>query len=227
MKLNKKGLLESQKHVFWTALILTIFVFAGGILLGFLLENYRTGKVDTILAQAELELLDVRIQSDIYSFIDVDCDKAIEENVNFANRIYDEAKILDKYEKSNELSDTIKSQHREYDMLRTLFWVNSIKLKQKCNASYHNVVYIYDYVNPRLDIKAKQSVFANILGEVKAKEGNNIMLIPIAGDNDISSLNLLLNKYNVSEQELPVILIDEKIKVSEIEKAEDIEKYLK
>jgi len=223
LKLDRRGLLESQKNVFWTALILSIFVFASGIFLGFMLENYRTGKIEVVLAQSELEMLDVRIQSDIYSFSKLNCTNAIEENINFADKIYEEAKMLDKYEQASRLSDTIIIQHRKYDLLRTLFWVNSIKLKQRCNASYHNIVYLYDYNNPRLDIKAKQAVFSRILSEIKQKKGSNVMLIPIAGDNNVSSINILMKTYNITESELPVILIDEKIKITDIQRVEDIE----
>jgi len=226
LKLNKKGLLESQKHVFWTALILSIFVFASGIFLGFMLENYRTSKIDVILAQSELEMLDIRIQSDLYSFSNINCSEVIQENINFADKIYEEAKLLDNYEQASRLSDTIVIQHRKYDMLRTLFWVNSIKLKQRCNASYHNIAYLYDYNNPRLDIKAKQAVFSRILSEIKQEKGSSVMLIPFAGDNNVSSLNILMSTFNISEQELPVILIDEKIKITEVENKEEIKKFL-
>lgn len=219
-------MLESQKHVFWTALILTIFVFAGGIFLGYLLENSRISNIQDFYVKSEIELLDVKIQNEIYSFSEINCSKAIEENVNFADRIYEEAKLLDKYESANQLTEAIVMQHKKYDLLRTLFWINAIKIKQSCNASYHNLVYLYDYNKPRLDIKAKQAVFSRILEELKAKQGDRVMLIPIAGDNDISSLRLLMSLYNVTEQELPVILIDEKIKITDIERVENIEGLL-
>jgi len=224
--MNKKALLESQKNVFWTALILTIFVFAGGILLGFMLENSRASQINSFYINSEIELADIKIQQDIYSFPEFDCATAINENINFADRVYEQAKLLEKYDKSSQISDSIKLEHKRYDVLRTLFWVNAIKLKEKCNAQYHDVVYLYDYNDVRLDIRAKQDVFSNLLDQVKAKQGNNVMLIPIAADNNVSSLNLLMSMYNISESELPVILIDEKIKITSLESAEDIEKLL-
>ena len=217
---------ESQKNAFWVALILSVFVFAGGILLGFMLENWRTSEVQNFYAQSELSLLDVKIQNELFSFSSVNCEDAIYENVNFANEIYNEARLLDKYEQASRLSDALVLQHKKYDLLRTLFWINSIKLKARCNASYHNVVYLYDYNNPRLDIKAKQQVFSNILLDTKQEKGNSVMLIPIAGDNNLTSISLMMKTYNITEEELPVILIDEKFKITEIEKPEDIEKLL-
>lgn len=224
--MDKKRLIDSQKNAFWTALILTIFVFAGGILLGFMLENSRTSKIEMLYLSSELELADMRIQQDILSFPGFNCTEAIAENTAFADNVYEQAKTLEKYDDASEISDAVKIQHKKYDLLRTLFWVNSINLKQKCSAQYHNIVYLYDYNEPRLDINAKQNVLSNFLEELKLKKGNSVMLIPIAGDNGISSLSMLMSMYNVSESELPVILIDEKIKISEIENLEEIEKYI-
>lgn len=218
---------KSQKHVFWNALVLTIFVFAAGIFLGFMIENWRTSQLAELYQTSELQLIDLRVQNDIFSLSSFDCDKSIEKNIDFANKLYEESKILERYDSASRISDSVVLQHKKYDLLRALFWVNSIKIKQKCNESYHNVVYIYDYVEPRLDIKAKQSVFSNLLLELKEKEGNNIMLIHFAGDIESYSIDLLMDMYNVTEEDLPVILIDEKVKISEIESVEDIEQYLK
>ena len=48
----------------------------------------------------------------------------------------------------------------------------------------------------------------------------------MAGDNDLSSINLLMELYDTTEEELPVILIDEKIKITELQTVEEIEKLL-
>jgi len=217
---------NSQKNVFWQALLLTIFIFSIGILLGFSLENWRTSQISSLYQQSELELLDIKIQSEIYLSYDIDCNTAISENINFADRIYNEAKVLQKYEDSNRLTDSITLQHKKYDLLRTQFWLNSIKIKEKCNASYQNIVYLYDYNNPSLEIKAKQQVFSNLLGEIKYDKKDEIMLIPIAGDNNLSSVNLLMEKYNIKQENLPIVLIDEKIKIYDLETKEQIEKFL-
>ena len=218
---------KSQKHVFWQALILAVFIFSSGILLGFIIENWRTSQIKELYFQSELDLLDIKIQSEIYSFSEIDCTAAIRENINFADRIYSEAIILKREEESNKLSDSMILQHKKYDLLRTLFWINAIKIKKRCNADYHDVVYIYDYQNPSIETKAKQSVFSNILAELKQGKGDDIMLITIAGDNDLISVNLMMAEYGIEKTELPIILIDEKTKVTSLEKVEDIEKLIR
>lgn len=217
---------NSQKNVFWQAFILAAFVFAAGILLGFVLENWRSGEIESLYFQSELDLLDIRIQNDIYSLAKIDCARAVQENIDFADRIYEEAKLLDRYEQASKITENMALQHKKYDLLRTLFWINSIKIKSRCNATYYDAVYLYKYNNPSLEIKAKQLVFSRILSELKESRGDDIMLIPIAGDNNLVSVDLLMGLYNITEAELPVILIDERIKIGDIEKKSDIDKLI-
>jgi len=223
-------MLKSQKHVFWQALIVAAFIFASGILLGFLIENFRTEKMQDLYLEAEIQLLDVKMQNEIFSVREeigeIGCDLLIQKNIEFADKIFEEALSLNKLEKSQKITENVKTQHKKYDLLRAMVWLNSIETRGKCNYSYHDIIYIYDYNNPRLDQNAKQMSFSRILTELKNRQGNKILLVPIAGDNDLSSIDLLMNAYNVTVDELPVILIDEKIKITEIEKVEKIEELL-
>lgn len=218
---------ESQKHAFWEALLVTILIFGIGVFLGVVLENWRTGRIEYLYQESEVKLLDIRTQSEIYSSREFDCKTAVKENIEFADRIFKEAELLSRYEGAGRLTESLKLQHKKYDILRALLWLNSIKIKKNCNAFYSNVVYVYDYNDLNIDTKAKQAVFSNILTELKGKRGNEVMLIPMAGDNDLSSINLLMNLYNITESELPIILIDERIKITELQNVEDIEKLIK
>lgn len=219
--------LISNKNVFWEALLVTILIFALGIIAGFVLEDWRSNKIDLLYENSELNLLDIRVQSEIYSNSVFNCDSAIEENLNFANRIYQEAKTLERYEKSEILSKNLEISHGKYDLLRTLLFINSIKIKKECNASYYDVVYFYKFKDKDPEIVAKEQVFSRLLGELKEKKGNELLLIPIAVDNEASSIKIILNKYNISDSELPVILINEKIKIRDVQTLEDLEKYFK
>ena len=217
---------KNNKHVFWEAFLISVFILVVGILLGVTFEDWRAREISDMFQQSELDLLDIRVQNEIFSFSEIDCEKVIQENIKFADRIYWEAVLLRKYDESSELSDSIVQQHRKYDLLRALLWVNSIKIKSKCKASYHNIVYIYDYLDVSLDARAKQAAFSKILGELKQKRGEDVLLIPMAGDNNLVSISLLMDVYDIQEQELPVIIIDEKTKIRDIKTVEEIEKLL-
>ena len=217
-------MIKKQKKIFLYAFILTFFVFNFGIFMGYMLETSRVNKVNTFYLESELELLDQRIQKDALDLMELDCESLVKENIAFADRTFQEALVIQRYEDANKMNEDINFQHKRYDLLRTLFWINSVRIKQKCGSDYHNLVYFYKFNNPSIEQGSKQRFFSNLLIEIKDEYGSKVMLIPIAGDNDLPSINLLLNKYNITE--FPTILIDEKIKITDLKTKEDIFKYL-
>jgi hypothetical protein len=218
-------MLESQKHVFWQALLITILIFSLGIIAGVFLESWRSNKVETLFQQSEIDLLDIRLQSEIFSTGKFNCQEAVKENLKFADRIYEEALLLEDYEKASRLGEELKLSHKKYDILRTILFLNSVKVKEKCNSSYRNVVYFYKFNNLDIDTKSKEDVFSKLLKDLKDQKKDDIILIPIAADNNLSSVNLMLSNYNLSQKDLPLILIDEKIKIKELKNINDLIKY--
>jgi len=216
----------NQKYAFLWALIITLMVFNIGIFLGYQLEKSRINKINELYSETDLYLLDQRIQSDAFDIVDLNCNSSLEENIKFADKIYEDARQIQKYENANQITSPITAEHKKYDLLRTLFWINSIRIKQKCGFNYHHIVYLYKYNNPSLEQVAKQRTLSNLLFELKQEKADKIMLIPIAGDNDLPSVSLLMDKYGINKEELPVILIDEKIKITEFSDRAEIEKYL-
>lgn len=216
--------MESQKSSFLHAFIITIIIFGIGLFLGVLLENWRSSRISDLYQQSEINLLDIKLQSEIYSLGKFDCKNAIEENIAFADKIFEEAKLLERYESASKLTESIKLQHKKYDLLRTDLLLNSIKIKQKCKNGYNEVVYFYQYSDNSIDKKAKQEIFSKVLEELKNEKGHDILLIPIAGNNDITAVKLLLKEYNITQ--FPTILINGEIKITEIKNAEEMSRYL-
>jgi hypothetical protein len=204
-----------NKHVFWEALVIAIFIFGIGIFLGYLIEMNRTSNIISLYQQTELDLLDNRIQDNLASLESIDCNKLFDEVTNFANRIYDEAKLLDKYEGSNQFSESIVLQHKKYDLLRAELWVNSLKIKERCVSNFTTLVYFYEYNTKSLEIKSEQSTFSKKLSQVKQEKGDSVILIPIAGNLETSSINYLKRVYDITSY--PVILVDEKVKIDSID----------
>lgn len=202
------------KYAFMFALIFSIAVFSIGIFIGFSIENVRNNFAYQTYIKSETNLLDARLQNYLLSNFPIkNCDLSIQKNIEFGNRIYEEAEMLKEYEEANKISQTILSEHKKFDLLRTLFWLNSIKIKEKCNSSIVNVVYFYKLNDVTLDERAKQNVFSNLLYEVKKEYGDDIMLIPISGDNNLTSVEMLMQNYDITK--LPTVLVNEKIKISE------------
>ena len=167
IQLGERGfggnMFHSQKNIFWQALLVTILLFSIGVFAGIILENWRTSQVVSLFQQSEIDLMDIKLQSEIFSKGDFNCETAINENLNFADKIYSEAKLLDRYENSATLTEDMRIQHEKYDLLRGMLLLNSQKIKEKCNVSYYEVVYFYDYNETAFDTKIKQNVFSRII----------------------------------------------------------------
>jgi len=217
-------MLKSRKHVFWEALIVTIFIFGVGILFGIYIENQRTNEISELYLVSEIDLLDVRIQTDLLGLENLNCGEAVRKNIEFADRVYQDAVTLEQYEDVSSLTDSLVSQHKRYDLLRTLLWLNSIKIKERCGEeSFHTVVYLYEYQTEDLEKESKQIVFSNFLAELKEEKKEEIILIPIARNLNIGSLELLTKNYGINETS---IIVDEDLTVYELNELEKIRDYL-
>lgn len=211
-------MLKSRKHVFWEALIITIVIFLAGILLGVLIETSNSNKINNLYTLSEISLNDAVAASTLSKTLNLDCSSIKENNIEFANKIYEEAKLLEKYEESGKITDNMKILHRKYDLLRTLIWMNNQEALEKCN-NYELVVYLYEYETQDTVKKATQNVWSKILLEAKT-QNDNILLLPIAADQNLTSLNLLIDKYEVKQ--FPAVIINNKEVLYSLENSQTI-----
>jgi len=216
--------LGNQKNVFWEAALLTLIIFIFGIFLGIAFESNKIDEINEYYAISEISLMDIFVFNSLLNFEDIGCEDLVDANVEFADKIYEEAYLLEQYEDSGKLSDNIRLAHDKYDILRTFLWVNSIETSKKCGDSSSVVVYLYEYEPEDLTKKATQRVWSRILLDLKQKRGNDILLIPIAIDNNLVSLNSKIKDLNI--QEFPVVVIDDLHVLKELSSVEDLEKYL-
>jgi len=215
---------ENKKHVFWQALFVTVLLFLMGFVLGVYVEQLRSDTLSTTFYQSEVSLYDSLALGKITSDSTASCEDLKKISMNFADRVYSEAKDLEKYDDKNKLTDSIKSIHRKYDLLRTLLWMNLIDIEKKC-GEINNVVYLYEYNTNDVGIKSQQIVWERILNDLKTKESDKLVLIPIAVDQNVESLNYLTNKYGIKSY--PAVLINEKDILYQPKTVEEIKNYLK
>jgi len=136
--------LKNTKHVFWQAFFLTMLFFFLGLVLGVYLEQLRSDNANMIFYQSETSLYDSFALGKLLDNPSVSCENLRSADIDFANKIYKEAKQLEKFESSSELTDSLKIIHRKYDLLRTLLWMNTMKIKEDC-GNLNTVVYLYKY----------------------------------------------------------------------------------
>lgn len=216
--------MTNSKHAFWQALVFTIIIFAIGLIFGYFIENLRSEKVQLNLLNSEVNLLDEQIRESIAISFNVSCKDSINNTFNFANKIYEDALKMEQYEDSAKFTQDLTIIHRRYDLLRTMLWNEGIELKNHCPSNFHTIVYFYNYSSENININAKQDFFSKLLLDLKNKYPDKILLIPIAVDTNVESVNLITKTYNLKQ--FPVIIIDEHQIVSDIITLEELEKIV-
>jgi hypothetical protein len=214
----------NSKHAFWQALIFTVIVFGIGLLIGYYIENTRTNKVEINILNSETNLLDEQLRSENIRTLSDDCNISKESMFRFADNIYEEAQQLEQYESQSKFTETLKILHKRYDLLRVMLWVESVNSKEKCSSDFHTLVYIYEYAPEEISKKAEQAALSRLLLDMKNNNGNKILLIPIAGNLDLESINVIKNQYKINK--LPVLIVDEKVVIRELPTYEELEKLI-
>jgi len=220
MALKKIG---NKKHVFWQAFFLTMLFFFLGLVLGVYLEQTRVDETNIAFYQSEVSLYDSFALGKLLDNSFVSCEDLKEASIDFADKIYLEARELERFESSNKLTDSLGKIHQKYDLLRTLLWMNVIEIKEDC-GKINTVVYLYEYDSDDLQVKSKQIVWSRILQDLKDEKGDEFILIPIAVDQDLTSLDYLIKTYDVSV--FPAVVLNEETIFYDHETAKELEKYL-
>lgn len=217
-------ILNNRRRVFWEALFLTVVVFFFGILIGVGYEATKSSQMNDYYTQSELSLMDVFALNSMMDLNSENCSVLTKANLDFADRIYEEAKVLELYESVGKVTKDMEVIHKRYDVLRTFLWINTIKTSERCNNNYSTVVYLYQYFTGDLVQKAEQNVWSKILSDLKDEQGNKILLIPIAADSNLTSLDSLTAKYNITKY--PVVIINQKYVIRQLDSVKELEQYL-
>lgn len=218
-------IIHNRFRVFVESFLVAAIIFIMGFSIGFYTESFRTSKIIGEYKLNEIKALDLKLQNYYYQIMDAgSCEDAIQQNFIFADKIYEEGLKLERFEEANQISETIKIEKARYVLLKTELWLNTILLKEKCNQSFETIVYLYSNDPSNTFIVTQQKMISNVLKDLKENYGNEIVLLPIAGDLDLDIVNLQMKVYNVSN--LPSLIINEKIVLEGFQSLEDIEKYL-
>ncbi len=210
--------------LFWKALVLTVVVFLLGVLLGFALERNRIGDIEKEFQKIDLQWNDAKLQTLYYQNIEPKfCDSAISENLGFGDKVYKEGLKIEDYDRASFLTSDLELEKKKYALLKVEFWLNSIVLKEKCNADYVNLVYFFAN-DPDFSVETEQDTQAEILKDLKEKYGKTLMLIPLPIDLDISMINIMRETYDIKKT--PTLLINEKIKLEGLQDIEDVAKLI-
>lgn len=219
-------IVNNRFRVLIESFLVALIIFLIGFSIGFYIENFRTSQLIKDYNADELQALDLKLQNYYYQIMDQgSCKFALEQNLIFADKIYEEGLKIEKFEEADQISESVIIEKKKYVLLKTELWLNTIFLKNKCNTSFNTIVYLYSN-DPKDTFKvSQQKMISNILKDLKEKYGNEIILLPIAGDLDLDIVSMQMKLYNVSN--LPSLVINEKDVLDGFHSAEELEQYLK
>lgn len=210
----------NRKNVFWQALLSAILIFGIGLLIGVFFEQARNSEVENTLLNSEINVLDSQLMIKVGDDFNISCEVGEEKLVQFADDIFNEARQLEKYDEASQLTNVLKILHKRYDLLRFVLWQQAIELRKNCNTQYHTIVYFYQFDNPDIGLRSEQIAFSRVLGDLKEKYGNKIILIPIAGDLGLNSIDLVKSSYEVKDY--PIVIFDETEVINSLEELNEL-----
>ena len=216
-------MLKSKKHVFWEAAVITVVIFLAGLLFGMLVETSNSSKVSQLYIKSEISLTDAMATATLTEGFDFDCETIKKSNIDFANRVYEEAIILEEYEDAGLLTENLMFLHKKYDLLRTLIWTSNQNSFDRCD-NYDLLIYLYEVETEDTVKQATQNVWSKILYDVKINHKDDILLLPIAADQNLTSLDLLISQYDVKE--FPALIINNDNVLYEIDSVSGVESLL-
>lgn len=215
-----------KNHAILKTVVLTIIFFISGILAGLFLDNSRIEDLKAKLTSMDIEWNDARLQSIFYQkFLNSpeSCENAIKSNLDFNDKIYQEGLEIDRFEEANKLTPELINEKIRYALLQLQFWSNSIDIKKSCNASYSSIVYFYSNFNESK--KIDQQIQSIILSDLKDECGNNVILVPLPFDMNISAIEFIKSNYKIDTA--PSLLINEQTFLPGVQNREEILKYIK
>lgn len=211
-------------NVFIKAGILTIIIFVLGIFVGKYFEDARIAEVEETLTENDIGLGDLQMQNEYFNTFKNTtnfCDTFVEKNLEFGDSVYEWGLKLDKYERANKISKSLTNEKKRYVLFKLQFLLNCIKIKDVCKTDYDVLIYFYNTSSPSLSQRAEDT----ILQDLKEKCGRKLMFIPLPSDANVGAIELLKAQYKITNT--PAIIINEKIKLEELQTMSDLEGYIK
>ncbi len=191
--------------LFAEAFVITLAIFVSGLFLGLMLDTWRSDEVRANLADIEAEWADITQFSQVIGDKNL-CTFALDELLQFNERIYEEGKKIEEYEAANKLTSSIVSQKRRYIALKTQFLLLIERLKRECNFDYHIVIHLYKRYNTSKADLAMDRATSEALLATKYACGRSVILVPLQVDLNLMTVDYIVHMYNVTR--FPAVIID-------------------
>lgn len=209
---------------FWKAFFFSTIVFILGLNLGVFVESSNLNEIERAVISSEVELYDSNIRSSIIQDYPVSCEKSIDNTFKLADKIYEEVILLENLDESSALVEGFFEMHKRYDLLRLQLWLDSSRIKTYCENEFNLIIYLYEYDSDDPEKLSLQNLYASITGDLKSNYRENVLLIPIAYNMDLNSLDIILENYNLENQ--TALIINDKYVITDAITYDEVIQYI-
>ena len=192
-------------NIYLKTLLITVFVFGAGLLLGLYIERFfvsdllsRTTNIENSVKEIELEMLYFQGLNESYS-----CSFLNEIIKKTNNNLDTLANLLLSYSEKNILftREEVKSIKQTYTYLLLKDWLLQESIKKTCGTK--TVTILYFYSTEGCDDCITQG---NVLTVLKNDFKEKVMVFPLDIEIDIGMVNILMSNFNITS--MPALVID-------------------
>jgi hypothetical protein len=188
------------------------------------MDSIRLSEIEGSIEEITIQWNDAKMQETYYNtFVDTPgfCESAIEANLNFNEKIYEQGVKIERYENVNRFTPSLELEKKRYALLQTQFWMNSIHLRETCDVDYTTLVYLH---SKNETFAIDQKVQSAVLLDAKRFCGGDLMLIPLPADLGIEIIELVKSNFGI--ETFPAIIINEETVLQGLQSDSDLAKHV-
>jgi len=199
--MQKDKILNPQKYIF--VFLCSALIFAGGFLLADFLGKKNMQKIDNLQQNFRIDILSLETQFSILS--EAPCDSLNESTLT--QELYEIAQSLENIANNVGPNDTSYIQLKKYySILEIRHWLMLKKAKKQCRLPLAFVIYFYTNKQACADCANQGFILTHL-----RKKYPELRVYSFDYDLDLSALNTLKSIYKIKDQELPLIVINDKL----------------
>ncbi len=215
--------MEKLKIYVFMSFVLATLVFFGGIYLGYTLQgkqisdaNYELSNIDAELNQMETMVLMNSVNKNLTCTY-------LQDNIKVVYKDLENVRMqVVSMEKDVKLRNS-----EEYDTLvtnlinmRVKYWLLGEAVRENCNPNISTVLFFYSINTKCIDCDVIGIELARI------SEKCNVVIAPIPVDSKVEIAKMLANYYNVSAEDVPVLIINQNKTIKGLIPEENLTKIL-
>lgn len=199
------------------SLVIATVIFSIGFLLSYSITYFKYQEVSISQEKIRYELMGIDIQKKLMT---LSCDSFDFSSVS--SEMDSMGSIIGILEERFGKNDAkVLEQKKIYSMLEVQHFLLIKDYNENCKKSISTILFFYSNEE---EFSASSEKIGYMLDTIK-KQNKEVMIYSFDYDLDIPLINSLKKIYNVTQRN--TIVIDEKTKITDAKKIQDIEKYLK